>query len=360
MTIATMLAAASSGPAVADLVAGPATADVSRGAIDGILATVGWLSENAACIALLLIGAVVASEVARLVARRRRETGQRDGAHQMILRPPPEVDVDAADAFWRHLRGLNVPAWRRWLYGQPHVAWEFTWVGRELTLSVWVPAGVPPTLIADAATAAWPGTTTRIARVTSATLPPLPAGAPHEGGRLVLATGGQLPLASEHTTDPLRPLLAACGDGKDSDVSVVQVLARPLPSTTGVRQSARHGIGRTLLMGLLDLIDPTVRRTRTPSTARSPVAARQQSAAAEKMIAPSWEVTVQYGVAVTTAPGGRAPKDPYPRLRGRAHAIATSFALYSGHNWFKRRRDTNIATHPHAAAAARRQRVVDY
>src|SRR6266542_2769215 len=46
---------------------------------------------------------------------------------------------------------------RRLLAGVPHVAVEYRWAGRQLTIGVWLPGTVPAGPVLAAARAAWPG-----------------------------------------------------------------------------------------------------------------------------------------------------------------------------------------------------------
>src|SRR5206468_2457297 len=108
-------------------------------------------------------------------------------AHQIAITPPPEVDSAGAAAWWANLSDLLSPApWRRLIYGVPHIAVEYRWAGRELTIAVWVPAAVPAGTVAAAARAAWPGAATTITEAT----PPIPA--PTHSSTTVLAEGGAL------------------------------------------------------------------------------------------------------------------------------------------------------------------------
>ena len=43
----------------------------------------------------------------------------------MRIFPPPQADPAGGAALWANLVGLLRPAWRRWLAGQPHLAWEY-------------------------------------------------------------------------------------------------------------------------------------------------------------------------------------------------------------------------------------------
>ena len=76
----------------------------------------------------------------------------------MTVAPPPQVDPHSAAEWWANLTGiLTASRGRRALYGAPHVAWQYTWTGRQLTISVWVPGTVAPGAVEAAVRAAWPG-----------------------------------------------------------------------------------------------------------------------------------------------------------------------------------------------------------
>ena len=104
------------------------------------------------------------------------------------IAPPPQVDPDGAAALWANLAGTLTPSRRRrLLYGTPHVVWQYTWTGRQLPISVWVPGTVPAGAVEAAVRGAWPGATVT---TTDAADPPIPQDvdcrdrwAPAAGGR---------------------------------------------------------------------------------------------------------------------------------------------------------------------------------
>src|SRR5258706_10574755 len=97
-----------------------------------------WLAG----IAVVVIVAGIAIRAAVLGARHRRLTRH---AHQVLITPPPQVDPAGTGAWWANVYELLAPSWRRRiLYGTPHVALEYRWAGRQLTIVVWVP-GTGPT-----------------------------------------------------------------------------------------------------------------------------------------------------------------------------------------------------------------------
>ena len=66
------------------------------------------------------------------------------GARWVTIAAPPEVDGPSAAALWTTMTGVLTPSvWRRRIFGTPHVAWEYTWAGRVLSMRLWVPGTVP-------------------------------------------------------------------------------------------------------------------------------------------------------------------------------------------------------------------------
>ncbi len=190
-----------------------------------------WLAALAA--ALLVAGQVAAAGVWRW--RHRRWTRH---AQQILLTPPPEVDPAGASAWWANLAELLTPArWRRVLYGTPHVAVEYRWAGRELTILVWVPGTVAAGPVAAAIRAAWPGAATTITDAT----PPLPAasrgGVSAVGGALVAGRPAWYPLRTDHDTDPTRALVAA-GSGSAPPRAGLRADPRPTRHTPPGHQAA--------------------------------------------------------------------------------------------------------------------------
>ena len=278
------------------------------------------------------------------VAFGRRAHLRRSGAARSIeVLCPPEVEKAGAEQLWANLVALLRPAWRRALFGQPHLGFELVANALRVSIRLWVPAEVPLGLVERAVEAAWPGarTTTTIAE------PPLAPGALATGGRLRLAKPEWYPLRSEHPADPLRALLGAFSGFGDDETACVQVLARP---ATGRRLARAHraaahrraGRPATAVGRLLDLFTPgTAQRPATGDPSRE----ADVRAILDKAASPTWAVAVRYGVATTTT-------DPQAtaRLSGRAHAVASSFALYAGRNRFDRTR----LRHPADVLAARR------
>src|SRR6266511_5862488 len=167
--------------------------------------TAGWVAHRPwlAGVAAAAVVAGIAVDAAVRGARHRRLARH---AHQVLITPPPEVDPAGAGAWWANLYELLAPApWRRLLHGAPHVAVEYRWAGRQLTIVVWVPGTVATGPIAAAARAAWPGASTTVADADA----PMPERARAEGGALAPALPAWYPLEVDHDADPTRALVAA-------------------------------------------------------------------------------------------------------------------------------------------------------
>jgi hypothetical protein len=299
-------------------------------------------------------------------------------ARMVTTAAPPQVDAEGARELWTTLVGVLTPStWRRWLYGMPHVAWEYTWTGRQLTIALWVPGIVPPGAAEAAVQAAWPGA----ACTTGPATPPIPLPAGQAtGGALVPALPDHLPLGVDHKADPLRPLVAAGAQIRDREHACVQILARPAAARrarAARRAPARlrrgagagdpvartaGGLARVLVEPVLWLVEvflPGLPRRTTggeprgvgAAVVRDPVQEREARAVLDKTTGggPLYEVAIRY--AVTTHVGDLASRERVRRrLRGLAHAIASAFAAHTATNKLHRLR----LPHPAAAVAGRR------
>lgn len=306
----------------------------------------GWLHHLVAAVlaAAPRVGAVaaavlIAAVLGRVLLSRRRRRLQDAGARLVTVLPPPQVDPAGAQALWLNLMALLRPAWRRHLDGQPHLSFEYRWDGAGLQIGLWVPGTVPPGLVEHAIEAAWPAARTSTTRTgTSLGAGPLGAGiATATGGELRLETSEVFPLRFEHDADPLRALLGAAADLTDDQRACVQILTRPV---TGRRLGRAHRAAAALRSGrapsrtgrLLDLLTPGP----TPAPT-APVVDPQDAGDIRTILSkaafPQWETVIRYAAAsTTTGPAATAA------LRGRAHAIASAFALYSGRNRLARHR----------------------
>jgi hypothetical protein len=259
------------------------------------------------------------------------------GARLVQVRVPPRVDASAAATFWANLIGLLHPKWRRWLCGQPHVAFEYRWDGPELHIQIWVPAGIPAALVARAIEAAWPAARTTITTPAA----PIPAEALITGGTLRLARPDDHPIATRYEEDPIRALLGAASGIGGNQRAVVQILARPV---TGRRLGHAHraaaslrGTARPTVIGrILDALTPTTTPVRPGTVAAAhPERAGEIRAILDKATAPRFTVSIRYAAATTYRTDSDASR---AWVRGRAHALASAFAVFSGRNHYDRHR----------------------
>ncbi|MGR6318865.1 type IV secretion system DNA-binding domain-containing protein [Micromonospora soli] len=326
-----------------------------------------------------LVGAVFAHH--QLLAWRHKRL--MTDARWLTIAAPPEVTKEAAAAFWTTLVGvLTPPGWRLQLYGYPHVAWEYTWTGRALTIRMCVPGIVPAGAVEAAVHAAWPAATMTI--VEAAAPIPLTVGEEVGGAHWPQHTDG-LPLRSEHDADPLRALLAAGAEVRDREHACVQILARPA-SARRVRAARRaaatstHPHGRPdvaaravsgaarlaiePLLWLLDVFTPgpsprprsSAQGTSVRAAERDPVARADARTVVDKAVrVPHFEIALRFAVA---ADADKTPPDPQragqvrSRLLGMRHTIAAAAAMYTGPN---RLRGMKMP-HPVATLAGRRLR----
>ncbi|MGW3960145.1 type IV secretory system conjugative DNA transfer family protein [Amycolatopsis sp. NPDC005003] len=312
-----------------------------------------------------LVTMILGQAAGRSWWRRRCHAALLVDARCVSVLAPPTVDCAGGALLWANLVGLLRPSWRRWFTGQPHLTWEYRFSEHGVALRLWVPGVIPPGLVERAIEAAWPGAHTRAVPAD----PPLPEPGDDRrvvtvGGQLRLARPEALPIRTGFDADPIRGLLGApVGLGRDEYASV-QVLARPV---TGRRVSRARRAARRMHTGasgrlggrVLDLLTPGAAATRpgrTRDTRRisqdpqlSLEYSAQNRAIVGKQRGSQYEVVVRY--AVTTHLAADADdREARDTARGRAHALAASFAAYTEHNYFTRTR----LRHPQRALAERR------
>ncbi|MGI5239251.1 type IV secretion system DNA-binding domain-containing protein [Dactylosporangium sp. CA-139066] len=348
--------------------------------LDLIQAAAGWAAHRpwlAGAAAALVVAA--AATTARVRTLRHRRLARH--AQQVLITPPPQVDPAGARAWWANLYELLAPS-RRLLYGTPHVAMEYRWAGRALTIHVWLPGTVPAGPVAAAVRAAWPGASATIADAAD----PVPVPTKDNrvldvGGALVPALPTWYPLETDHNTDPSRALVAAGAGLSGGERACVQILARPA-APRRVQQARRAAAAlrtgrppgglldpaawlRGALHLLTELTTPT-RGARTGGYGRAvpadPIRDHDARPALEKSLAPQWEVGIRYAVAVqpsrrsspgtNPAPNAQAPanSETVRRLATVAHAIASAYGIYTGRNRLRRLK----LAHPAAVLAQRR------
>ncbi|GAA3239768.1 hypothetical protein [Actinocorallia longicatena] len=257
------------------------------------------------------------------------------GSHVIEISVPPHVEPASAAAWWSHLAGLLHPWWKRWLFGQPHLAWEYLAGEDGVKVQVWVPGTISHIQVVKTIRSAWPGSTVTARPAT----PPIPGAIPAAGGRMVLARPDHYPLLSEHKNDPLRALLGAVEELGSGEHAAVQILVRPV---TGRRLQRAHraaaalrGAGSAAPQAVLfDLITPGSDKQRHSLAAFYPERAEQIRNVLTKAARPRFEVQVVYAAATSHRVG------PAARgwLKTTCHEIASTFALYSHSGQFLRRR----------------------
>lgn len=251
----------------------------------------------------------------RRVCHRRHSTA----ARMITILVPPAVDPTGGHMLWSYLAGQLRPAWKRLLLGQPCWAFEYCAGENGLAIRLWVAGVVAPQLVERAIHAAWPGAQIR----TSPAESPLPSPPPGSrrivtGGQLRLARPDVLPIHSQFDADPVRVVLAAMADMGSGEHACVQILARP---------TTRNPRG-------------TRARRPTSDPRQSLERSAQDRAMAGKRRGHSYRTVIRYAVALTIPAGASLTQTraARKRTRGRAHGLATSFALYAGHNWYRRHR----------------------
>lgn len=327
-----------------------------RGALGAVLAGLQDELMNWAPIAApVVLFAAAALVLAHWWWRRHCRQKLADGARIIRILPPPEVDPAGAATLWAHLVGLLRPSWRRLLTGQPHLAFEYVLDRDSVRIQLWVPGGIPPGMVERAIEAAWPGAHTR-----TQVAPPLirtKSRSAAATGELRLARSEALPIRTDFPVDPLRSLLGAPIGLGPNEHAVVQVLGRPVTGrrVKKARRAARRirsGGSARFLSRFLDAITPGPHaRSRTKASPRDPQAALESSAEDRAIVAKqrgaSYEARIRYAVTADAADIGSAEKRALlcARLRGHAHAIASSYATYTEHNYLRRTRPRRALRH---------------
>lgn len=312
-------------------------------------------TSTATALAVLASTAVLAAVIVRYV-RRVRLAGD---AREVTILCPPTLEAHAAQALWSHLVGLLRPAWKRLLFGQPHVAFEYRVTGNAgVTLTIWTPTSIPPGLVERAVASAWPGARTQTRERAAAPLAVSEPGSRRVlvAGRLRLGRPESFPIRTDYdSTDIARDLLTAAADLGTGESVCVQILARPV---TGRRVRAMHtgrpggltsGLTRAAVSvagELLDLITPgssaRAPRVHTMSVDRFTRMEDtvQTRAAVTKSRGGHWETIIRYAAAVDVPGDADRVRRGEARAiaRGRAHAAAAVFASCTDLNFYRRRR----------------------
>jgi hypothetical protein len=326
----------------------------SQWLVDTVTAVVAW-SMHRPWLAIVVAAVLVAAHVVRAVVARRRQRAMARHATLVTITPPPEVDPAGAGAFWATVAEILSAGWRRRLRdGRSHIAVEYRWTGRQLSIAVWVPGTVQTGPIHAAVRGAWPGAACAITAAT----PPLPPDALSVGGALTPTLPAWFPLETDHDNDPMRTLIAAASDLHAAESACVQILARPatLQQTRRLRRGVQalragtvpHGVLdpaawlRVALDLVLELFGPTRHPTHyqhanRPLPSADPQRDRDTRAGVDKLAGLQWEVAIRYAVAHTN-PRRSTRVDLKPRLVTLAHGIASAFGAWTGRNRLRRRR----------------------
>ncbi|WP_067885708.1 type IV secretory system conjugative DNA transfer family protein [Nocardia vaccinii] len=316
--------------------------------------------QHAIPLAAALAATVIAFVAVAGWVRRRRERRWAQGARQVEVLIPPQVQPDSAQIFWEQLHGAIARRWwQRWLSGQHLLGFEYRISAEHgARIRLWVPSCVPPHLVENSVTVAWRGARTHTIPA-APPLPPVPGG--HRsllaGGELRLARHGRWPIRTDAPGDPAAFLINAAAGMEPGTVACVQVLARPVTTRPTRHGSGSSGtpaaLGRFLLevgREFFGLFTPgPVHATSTParpSNTRYGVRDRQGSleqsaqdhAAAAKARGPLWATVVRYAVTapVSLDADRTARARTTAMLQGRAHAVSGYLSTASQHNHYRR------------------------
>src|SRR5690606_35846085 len=282
--------------------------------------------------AVLVAAAVIVIELLRFLVVQLRYRALVNGARCVEILAPPEADMPGAEALWANLIGLLRPAWKRVLFGQPHLAFEYVFGAGGVRIRLWVPGNVPQHLMEHAIEAAWPSARTAVLEAA----PPVPLAGRATGGQFRIARSERLPIRYDHDHDPLRALLGAGVGMPTWQHAAVQILARPAAG----RRLSRGAAGTSLLKGVLDFLSPSPGNP--PHSPQDHAVRLEQYAEArairDKSMSSRYEVAVRYTVQGDGGKDRAARRARRSAIRGRAHAIASAFALFSGHNRLERHR----------------------
>ena len=344
-----------------------ADTDAPGGLIGGLLTghgphlpdLIGLAEQYALPLAATVVAAVTAVVAVTEWVRRSRERGWAEGARQVEILVPPQVQPDSAQVFWEHLHGaIARTRWQRFWFGQHLLGFEYRIAPDEgAVIGVWVPSCVPPHLVEHAVSVAWRGARTR----TQPATPPLPVAPAGQrsllaGGELRLGRDSRWPIHTNAPGDPAAALINAAAAMEPGTTACVQVLARPV--TTRPRRRTGNprastglaGFARELAQEFVGLFSrgPARPAVTSPRTVRRGYPDRQVSleqsaqdrAAADKALATQWATVVRYAVTAPVAvDADRVTRTRVAaRLRGIAHDVSSFLSGASRHNHYRRRR----------------------
>lgn len=293
--------------------------DVQHAATHAIDDAMPWLVGAAISVAI--------TAVAVALLRRARCNAMAEGARRVRILAPPEVAESGALTLWMGLHAILRPAWKRLLYGQPHLAWEVVADPDLIEIALWIPRRIPPGLVERAVESAWPGARTVVEPAAHL----LQDDAVVASTELVLAEPEWFPIGEAPDSEPLRLVmgtLTALGQGERA---VVQVLARPATSAARLRLlRAARSLRRSTPVGVPFWAQGGVagRQTRPPRPSMDPTLDPDVRSILAKAASPLWRC----GIRVAICSSERA------HARGRIHALAGAFAVFEGRNGFRRRK----------------------
>jgi hypothetical protein len=250
--------------------------------------------------------------------RNHRDTRLGRDARMLRIHPGPDVNPEGAAMLWMTLHALLRPAWRRLVWGQPHLSWEVVARGNDTYIGLWVPSGVPPGLVEQAVQSSWPGA--RVAedepelRIEEENL---------TSTELVLGESESFPLGDGGGSDPLRLVLGTLGLLDKDETALIQVLARPV--TTSGRHKLRRDAHRHRRSQNLTLI-PSGRNRPAPRSS-DPAVDADVRLILQKAASPLWESAIRVAVA----------SENRQSARGKIHALAGAFGVFAGRNVLVRR-----------------------
>jgi hypothetical protein len=286
----------------------------TRHLLEAAQGTAGPIARGVALVAVI---SLVGYLGLRLV-RKQPEARFGIGARKLRIFPGPEVNADGAAILWMGLHALLRPAWKRLVYGQPHLSWEVIARGHDVSIGLWVPSGVPPGLVEQAVQSAWPG-----ARV-GAEEPELRLGEEHLAStELALGESEIFPLGEGVGSDPLRLVLGTLGLLSKDESALVQVVARPV--TTSGRHRLRRDAHRLRRSQNQSLVPSS--RARPAPRSSDPGVDADVRLILEKAASPLWESVIRVAV------GSKERQI----ARGKIHALAGAFGVFAGRNVFVRR-----------------------
>lgn len=293
---------------------------------------------------LTTVGAVVCLLVVGVALFRRfRAARMCADARRIQVLAPPDVAAHGAQTLWMGLHAILRPAWKRLLFGQPHLAWEVEARPDALDISLWVPRTIPPGLVERTVESAWPGTRAE----SCGDMALLSDRGQTAVTELVLAQPECFPIGDAPDTEPLRLALGVMTALEPDESAAIQILARPatsaarLPLLRAARRLRRAapataapfwatGSGRGGSRAVSrPLMDPTVDQ--------------DVRAILAKASSPLWQCSVRVAVS--------APRRA--QASGKIHALAGAFAVFEGRNGFRRRRVLGATSHLEARSFGR-------